>query len=198
MMAEECEYLWDNYGSPFDLTAKKGVLTYLFCIFETVYEELFTNENYDTIKLNESECKNIINNIITNDYSKELKDITKVKINEDKKINLGRIHYDNLYKLLAKRDYTNPNFLRYYVEALIYMPSIKFQKIHKYLNGCCLEKIDENFSADLYFKNERQDLKKAKEKLSNNRVFNTPRYKRFYIRKDKKFDKVQKFIKIQN
>ena len=198
MMAVECEYLWDNYGSPFDLTSKKGVLIYLFCIFQNVYNELFTDENYDIIKIDENEYKKIIQDIITSDYSKELKDIAKVKINEDKKINLGRIHYDNLYKLLAKKDYTNPNFLKYYVEALIYMPSIKFQKIHKYLNGCCLEKIDENFTADLYFKNERQDLKKAKEKLSNNRVFNTPRYKRFYIKKEKKFFEIIKFIKIQN
>lgn len=198
MMSVECEYLWDNYGSPFDMSSKKGVLIYLFCIFQSVYNELFTDENYDIIKIDENEYKKIIINIITNDYSKELKEIAKVKINEDKKINLGRIHYDNLYKLLINKDYTNPNFLKYYVEALIYMPSIKFQKIHKYLNGCCLEKIDENFSADLYFKNERQDLKKAKEKLSNNRVFNTPRYKRFYIRKEKKVLKSEKFIKIQN
>ena len=198
MMAVECEYLWDNYGSPFDMSSKKGVLIYLFCIFQSVYNELFTDENYDIIKIDENDYKKRIIDIITNEYSKELKDITKVKINEDKKINLGRIHYDNLFKLLSKKDYNNPNFLKYYVEALIYMPSIKFQKIHKYLNGCCLEKIDENFSADLYFKNERQDLKKAKEKLSNNRVFNTPRYKRFYVKKEKKFEKIQKFIKIQN
>ena len=198
MMAIECEYLWDNFGSPFDISSKKGVLIYLFCIFQTVYNELFTDENYDIIKIDENEYKKTIQDIIINDYSKELKDIAKVKINEDKKINLGRVHYDNLYKLLSKKDYTNPNFLKYYVEALIYMPSIKFQKIHKYLNGCCLEKIDENFSADLYFKNERQDLKKAKDKLSNNRVFNMPRYKRFYVKKEKKFEKIQKFIKIQN
>lgn len=198
MMSVECEYLWDNYGSPYDLTAKKGVLTYLLCIFQSVYNELFTDENYDIIKIDKNDYEKRIINIISNDYSKELKDITKVKINEDKKINLGRVHYDNLYKLLSKKDYSNPNFLKYYVEALIYMPSIKFQKIHKYLNGCCLEKIDENFSADLYFKNERQDLKKAKEKLSHNRVFNAPRYKRFFIRKEKKREIIKKFIKIQN
>jgi len=196
-MSSECEYLWDNYGSPYDLKAEKGVLSYLFCIFQSVYDELFL-EKVDIVKIDKNDYKKRIVDIIINDYSKELKEMEKVKINEDKKINLGRIHYDNLYKLLASRDYKNPNFLKYYVEALIYMPSIKFQKIHKYLNGCCLEKIDENFSADLYFKNERQDLKKAKEKLSNNRVFNTPRSKRFYIKKNKKIEKVIKFNKIQN
>ena len=196
-MSPECEYLWDNYGAPFDMNAKKGVLIYLLCIFQTIYNELFTDENYDIIKIDENEYKKIVIDIINTNYSSELKEMSKVKINEDKKINLGRIHYDNLYNLLAKKDYKNPNFLKYYVEALIYMPSIKFQKIHKYLNGCCLEKIDENFSADLYFKNERQDLKKAKEKLSNNRVFNMPRYKRFYIKKNKKIEIVKKIIRIQ-
>jgi hypothetical protein len=196
-MSVECEYLWDNYGSPYDLKAEKGVLIYLFCIFQSVYDELFL-EKVDIVKIDKNDYKKRIVDIIINDYSKELREMEKVKVNEDKKINLGRVHYDNLYKLLANRDYKNPNFLKYYVEALIYMPSIKFQKIHKYLNGCCLEKIDENFSADLYFKNERQDLKKAKEKLSSNRVFNTPRSKRFYIRKDKKIEKVIKFNKIEN
>ena len=101
MMAIECEYLWDNFGSPFDISSKKGVLIYLFCIFQTVYNELFTDENYDIIKIDENEYKKTIQDIIINDYSKELKDIAKVKINEDKKINLGRVHYDNLYKLLS-------------------------------------------------------------------------------------------------
>jgi hypothetical protein len=71
-------------------------------------------------------------------------------------------------------------------------------KIHKYLQGCCLEKIDENFSADLYFKTDRQDLKKAKEKLTGKRVFNMPRYKRFFIKKIKEINKEQQFIQINN
>ena len=78
------------------------------------------------------------------------------------------------------------------------MPAIKFVKIHKYLQGCCLEKIDENFTADLYFKTDRQDLKKAKEKLTGKRVFNMPRYKRFFIKKSKTINKTEQFIEIHN
>jgi hypothetical protein len=78
------------------------------------------------------------------------------------------------------------------------MPSIKFVKIHKYLQGCCLEKIDENFTADLYFKTDRQDLKKAKEKLTGKRVFNMPRYKRFFIKKTNKLISSDDLVGIQN
>ena len=32
-----------------------------------------------------------------------------------------------------------------YVNALIYMPGINYNRIHKYLLGCCLQKIDKNY-----------------------------------------------------
>lgn len=52
------------------------------------------------------------------------------------------------------------------------MPSVKFEKIHKYLLGCCLEVIDENFAADNFFRTNRPDLKKAKSKFTSERVLN--------------------------
>ena len=79
-----------------------------------------------------------------------------------------------------------------------YMPSLKYVKIHKYLQGCCLERIDENFTDDLYLKNDRMDLKKAKERLTGKRVFNMPRYKRFFLKKKIINSKPEQFIEIQN
>ena len=197
-MSPICDYLWDDYGAPYDLTANKGVLIYLICIFKEIYDDVFRDENANIVPLDESSYKTKIINNITKNYENELKQITKIKIDEQKKINKGRKYYDNLYDLLKKKAYKDDGFLKAYIEALIYMPSIKFKKIHKYLNGCCLERIDENFSADLYFKTERQDLKKAKDKLTGNRVFNVPRYKRFYIKKNKQEKPKEEFMKIIN
>ena len=38
--------------------------------------------------------------------------------------------------LLKRKEYKGDNFLAAYIDALIYMPAIKFVKIHKYLQGC--------------------------------------------------------------
>lgn len=195
-LSPECEYLWDEYGCPYDLNSKKGVLIYLVCIFREVYGDIYKDEYSNLVPLNE-DYKQIIIDIINTDYKKELLKITETKI-KPTKINLGRTYYDKLYDLLKRKDYKGDNFLNAYIDALIYMPSIKYVKIHKYLQGCCLEKIDENFSADLYFKTERQDLKKAKDKLTGKRVFNTPRYKRFYIKKINEYIKTDEFNPIKN
>ena len=192
----ECEHLWDEYGVPYDMNSKKGVMIYLSCIFREVYGDLYKDEYANLVPLDEDYKKIIMTNISTN-YEKELLLITKINAKKDK-VNIGRKYYDTLYDLLKRKDYKGDNFLKAYIDALIYMPSIKFVKIHKYLQGCCLEKIDENFSADLYFKTDRQDLKKAKEKLTGKRVFNMPRYKRFFIKKIKEINKEQEFIEINN
>ena len=171
-------------------------MIYLSCIFREVYGDLYKDEYANLVPLDEDYKKIIMTNISEN-YGKELLTLTKIK-NKKVKVNVGRQYYDTLYDLLKRKEYKGDNFLKAYIDALIYMPSIKFIKIHKYLQGCCLEKIDENFTADLYFKTDRQDLKKAKEKLTGKRVFNMPRYKRFYIQKKKLITKSEDYIGIQN
>ena len=192
----ECEHLWDEYGVPYDMEAKKGVMIYLSCIFREVYGDLYKDEYANLVPLDD-DYKKIIMSIITEKYEKEILTMTKIKAKKVK-INIGRKYYDTLYDLLKRKEYKGDTFLHAYIDALIYMPAIKFVKIHKYLQGCCLEKIDENFTADLYFKTDRQDLKKAKDKLTGKRVFNMPRYKRFFIKKPKKITTSEDFIGIQN
>ena len=191
-----CEHLWDEYGSPYEIESKKGVLIYLSCIFREVYGDLYKDEYANLVPLDDEYIKIIMTNI-KDKYEKDLISMTKIKA-KNVQINIGRQYYDTLYDLLKRREYKNDNFLPAYIDALIYMPAIKFVKIHKYLQGCCLEKIDENFTADLYFKTDRQDLKKAKEKLTGKRVFNMPRYKRFFIKKSKTINKTEQFIEIHN
>ena len=192
----ECEHLWDEYGAPYDIESKKGVMIYLSCIFREVYGDLYKDEYANLVPLDE-DFKKIIMTIISENYKKELLTMTKIKAKKVK-INIGRQYYDTLYDLLKRKEYKGDKFLTAYIDALIYMPSIKFVKIHKYLQGCCLERIDENFTADLYFKTDRQDLKKAKEKLTGKRVFNMPRYKRFFIQKERVKNITEQFIEIHN
>jgi hypothetical protein len=192
----DCEHLWDEYGAPYDMEAKKGVMIYLSCIFREVYGDLYKDEYANLVPLDEDFKKNIMT-IISEKYEKELLTMTKIKAKKVK-VNIGRQYYDTLYDLLKRKEYKGDNFLTAYIDALIYMPAIKFVKIHKYLQGCCLERIDENFTADLYFKTDRQDLKKAKEKLTGKRVFNMPRYKRFFIKKKKEINVAEQFIEIHN
>ena len=192
----ECEHLWDEYGAPYDIEAKKGVMIYLSCIFREVYGDLYKDEYANLVPLDE-DFKKIIMTIIIEKYEKEVLTMTKIKAKKVK-VNIGRQYYDTLYDLLKRKEYKGDNFLTAYIDALIYMPAIKFVKIHKYLQGCCLERIDENFTADLYFKTDRQDLKKAKEKLTGKRVFNMPRYKRFFIKKKREINIPEQFIEIHN
>jgi hypothetical protein len=188
-MSPECDHLWEDYGIPYDMTAKNGVTVYLNCIFREVYGDVYKDEYANLIELTDDYKKIIYDKINENP---EIEVIRKVK-NKEKKINIGRKYYDTLYDLLKRREYKGNQFLKAYIDALIYMPTINSKKIHKYLQGCCLERIDENFSADLYLKSERHDLKKAKEKLMGERVFNMPRYKRYYLKKKIIKDKIKLF-----
>jgi hypothetical protein len=194
--SQECSHLWDNYGSPYDIKAKNGVLYYLLCVFKEVYDIEYKDE-YGNIIPEDTDYREIILNIIKTDFIDDITIMQKNKIKPDK-INKGREYYDTLKSFLDTRDYKNDKFFKAYIDALIYMPSIKFIKIHKYLQGCCLEKIDENFSADLYLRTERKDLKKAKDKLMGKRVFNESRYKRFYISKKQEKKEIYNFLPISN
>jgi hypothetical protein len=193
-MSPECDHLWEEYGVPYDMKSKVGVTVYLNCIFREVYGDVYKDEYANLVELTD-DYKKIINDKI--DENPEIEVIRKVK-NKEKKINIGRKYYDTLYDLLKRKEYKGNQFLKAYIDALIYMPTINAKKIHKYLQGCCLERIDENFSADLYLKTERHDLKKAKEKLMGERVFNMPRYKRYYLKKKIIKDKIKLFDRISN
>lgn len=204
-MYHVCDHLWEEYGVPYDMTSKTGVTIYLNCIFTEVFNDTFRAEIINTmnmltmidiLKIND-DYKKIIITKINEGYNNELELIKKIAIKKTK-INEGYKYYETLYDLLKKKEYKSDKFLQAYLNALIYMPTINAKKIHKYLQGCCLERIDDNFTADLYLKTDRHDLKKAKEKLTGKRVFNMPRYKRFFIKKKIINDKVEQFNKIDN
>jgi hypothetical protein len=191
-----CDHLWEEYGVPYDMTSKTGVTIYLNCIFMQVFDDSFKTDMMDIVKITD-DYKKIIIDKINDNYNNELELMRKITAKKVK-TNEGIKYYETLYDLLKKKEYKGDTFLKAYINALIYMPTINAKKIHKYLQGCCLERIDNNFSADLYLKTDRRDLKKAKDKLTGKRVFNMPRYKRFFIKKKVVVEKVNDFNKIDN
>ena len=193
-----CYDLWNEYGAPYNLRAKDGILYYIICIFADVFKEFFTENENNYFKL-EKNHKVIILEKLTNDYIDDLKFFKKFDLKK-KKENKGLVAQKQLVKLLQAKDYNNDKFFESFIQSLIYMPSVKFEKIHKYLLGCCLEQIDADFTADKYFKTNRKDLEKAKAKFASERVLNKKRYNRFYISKEVvyEFNKKLKGIKYES
>jgi hypothetical protein len=74
---------------------------------------------------------------------------------------------------------------RFYIDKLLYTPNSnsKFEKIHKYIQGCCLRKLDSNFN-DITDLNE--DVIKLKEHYSKVRLISNVRDTRFTPPKERK------------
>lgn len=173
----QIEYIdkWSLSGVPIDNTAKDGVLVYISEIANDVLED----ENSYTVP------KNILKStmkIIEDKYKSDLETIrNNNKIIEKK--NKGR----ETFKILKHhmKDSNVDKLLNSYINALLYMPGYKFKKIHKFLLGCCLQKIGSDFvtDSDLIAIN-RTDLKDMKIFYSKNRKTINIYKKMFYIQKD--------------
>lgn len=176
-----CIELWNDYGAPYDMNSKDGIIYYLICVFKDVYKEEFSENDNNYLEL-DKEYKKIIIEKLKNNYSEELAAFNSLGIKK-KKENKGLEAGKKLIEILNTKDkkVKTDKLLDTFIEALVYMPSYKYQKIHKYLLGCCLEQIDENFTADTFINKERRDLKKAKSKYASDRVLNNKRSKRFYL-----------------
>lgn len=156
---------WEQEGLPIK-ESKNGVLVYISSIYEDIMIE---NKKY-TIP------KNIINNvmeIIRSDYKDKLEDLKKININDKKKIDKGKETHIELVKTIQAKQFDK--LVNDYVNALIYMPSYKYKKVHKFLLGCCLQKIDKNFKPDSDLIGSRNDLMAAKKKYARHRESNKKR-----------------------
>lgn len=186
-----CYELWNEFGAPYNLRAKDGILYYLICIFADVFKEYYTENDINYLPLDKSYKIKIVDKL-NNDYIEDLKYFKKFDIKK-KKENKGLEAQKQLVKLLQAKDYNNDKFFETFIQSLIYMPSVKFEKIHKYLLGCCLEQIDSEFTADKFFKTNRKDLEKAKAKFASERVLNKKRYNRFYLYKENIYETANDF-----
>jgi len=192
-----CIELWNEYGAPYDMSKKDGIIYYLLCIFKEVFNEEFSENDTKYYKI-DKDYKNIIFEKLNKNYEEDISNFKKLAIKK-KKENKGLETGKHLIEILKKKDdKLKDKLLNSFIEALIYMPSFKYQKIHKYLLGCCLEQIDENFTADTFIIKERKDILKAKKIFANERVLNKKRYKRFFIDKPHKEQKIIDFKEISN
>lgn len=177
---------WYLYGAPLN-NAKNGILPYILeCVLECFKDD---NEyGIDTNNISD-EIKKIISDKY-NDIIIELK--KKHDLNtEKKKIERGLKEQANLLK--SYKEGNKEKLERDFVNALIYMPGVNYKKIHKYLVGCCLKRIDDTFETDGdLVKAGRKDLIAIKKFYSNNRATNMARDLRYVPNLDGIKDEIMK------
>ena len=108
---------------------------------------------------------------------------------EKKKERKGKIERDKLYGLYKNKECGKELSLcrEQYIQSLIYMPDVNYVKIHKFLNGCCLKKLDDSFNEDIDLKNaNRPELIGFKKKYAEKKMTNKPRDLRFIPKKTAK------------
>lgn len=201
---------WNTQGFPYNQSANDGTLSYLVIILEHIHklkeQDEETNKKYldDYIPKLPDNFYKFIKKYTEEKYEEELKTLRNLEIGDNlKKRNkkeIGKEYQKILVENLKAKNFKN--LLDEYINALIYMPSVKYEKIHKYLLGCCLQKIDKNFTADMDLINTRKDLMVVKKTFAKTREINKPRYLKFHptkmneiIKKNKENKKIQHDIK---
>jgi len=172
---------WYKYGSPFNNLKKsedKGVLPYIL----NITKEYLSNNNEFLIKIDNlltNTIKYIEENYIT--HLENMKEKFELFKNRNKEMR-GLIEKDKFNSLREKKVCVNsPNTCKeQHVKSLIYMPDINYVKLHKFLHGCCLKKLDDTFSDDIDIKNaKRKDLIAWKKEFAKKRLTNKGRVLRF-------------------
>lgn len=150
---------WSIDGEPLK-ESSKGVMVYLCSIAKDMIEQDMGYKSEDILKS--------VIKVKNEKYEKEVEALIENNKNIAKRANKGTETYRTLQNIFKEKN--KDKLLVSYIDALIYMPGYKFKKAHKFLLGCCLQKIGKDFIAfsDLS-KNERKDLIAAKTKYSKKR-----------------------------
>jgi hypothetical protein len=166
-------HLWDDYGFPINKTKKVGVTIYLCDIINSIFQD---NEDYEIYNIDLKIIKTITD-IIDNKYSDYLNKLIKeseeakqqtINRNKGKKYQVDLVDNLNKFKTTKTLELKN-KMLDNYVKALIYMPGINYNRIHKYLLGCCLQQINKDFASYNDLKDKRKDLIAAKTYFSKSK-----------------------------
>ena len=178
---------WDNCGSPLNKKEDRGVMSY---IIEVATDYLINNSNNEFLIETDNMFKNTYK-VIEKYYSENLERMKKKDdiCREKKKEQKGKIERDKLYGLYKNKECGKELSLcrEQYIQSLIYMPDVNYVKIHKFLNGCCLKKLDDSFNEDIDLKNaNRPELIGFKKKYAEKKMTNKPRDLRFIPKKTAK------------
>lgn len=165
---------WFAYGVPVQNKERAGVLVYLCHVIIDMLKE--TN-NYMIGQNIQKDAMNVIETVYKEKVG-ELRANHEV-IKDKKKIEQGviaqRIMVENIQKKKFDRIATD------FINALVYMPGVNYRKIHKFLLGCCLQKIDKDFKADNdLVASGRKDLIDVKKKFATRKETNKKRYLRYF------------------
>ena len=98
-------------------------------------------------------CMNKVETTYKDDITKlrnAFKGLNKIKVNKGTETYRTLLEtIDNAVKDKKQGKVSNEQkILNDYINALMYMPSYKFEKVHKFLLGCCLKRIGKHFSVD--------------------------------------------------
>ena len=178
---------WDNCGSPLNKKEDRGVMSY---IIEVATDYLINNSNNEFLIETDNMFKRTYK-VIEKYYSENLERMKKKDdiCREKKKERKGKIERDKLYGLYKNKECGKELSLcrEQYIQSLIYMPDVNYVKIHKFLNGCCLKKLDDSFNEDIDLKNaNRPELIGFKKKYAEKKMTNKPRDLRFIPKKTAK------------
>ena len=171
---------WDNCGSPLNKKEDRGVMSY---IIEVAADYLINNSNNEFLIETDNMFKRTYK-VIEKYYSENLERMKKKDdiCREKRKEQKGKIERDKLRSLYKNKECGKELGLcrEQYIQSLIYMPDINYVKIHKFLNGCCLKKLDDSFNEDIDLKNaNRPELIGFKKKYAEKKMTNKPRDLRF-------------------
>lgn len=181
---------WYKYGSPFNNLKKseeKGVLPYII----NIAKEYLINKN--ELSINADNLLKDTIKFIEDKYTPYLENMkSKYELLKNKKKEMRGLIEKEKFKNLRdnKICVKNVNLCKeQHVKSLLYMPDIDYVKIHKFLHGCCLKKLDDTFSDDIDLKNaKRKDLIAWKKEFAKKRMTNKTRELRFIpekVNKDK-------------
>jgi len=174
---------WSRTGLLADINSKESILEYIVAI---TYDMLEDKKIYTVPKKIKEDIVNIINNKMKA-YYLQIKNSNMQNIKN--KVNKGRDFYHKLREL-AKKNQIN-DLLNNYIKALIYMPEYKFQKHHKFLLGCCMQKLGNDFKAfnDMIGVDHRKYLLKSRKHFAKNRKTSQKSINIYYPIDDNKLTK---------
>lgn len=164
---------WFLYGEP--LQKEKtliGIAPYIINIIKDFIED--KNDYKNTIDYDD------IMKIINERYNDELDNLKKkhTEKTSKKKIEYGIIAQAKLIENYKNKKYDKISYD--YIEALLYSPGVNYKKIHKYLLGCCLQKLTKDFKPDSDFvNNSRNDLIQFKKQFAKRKETNKERSVRY-------------------
>lgn len=173
-----------NYLNPnhIDKLNTRGLLYYII----EIISDFFKYNDDNAYIINIKDLRKGLIHILENEYKDRGADVLGELINKKGVENKNKCS-------IEKYKYKDDEL--YYIDKLLYTPNnSKYEKIHKYIQGCCLRKLDINFN-DIsdFVTSDNSEIIKLKEQYSKDRLISKTRDIRFTPPKmNKKAAKVAK------